>query len=533
MIGLALAFLLAGPVTGAFAQESDFGVTKTGPDTAAADTTITYTISVTNQGPDSGDVALSDPLPSGTTFVSLSRTSGPTGTCSTPAVGAGGTVSCSWSAFAGGATAIYSLSVHIAPATAPGTFITNVANVSSATDPNSENDSSPATTEVSGAANADLGVAISGPLGAPPGSDVVYDIDIANQGPAASSNATLTDHLPGTMTFTSVSQTSGPAMGCTTPAVGTGGTVTCTVASLPASGAIHLRITGHVPPGTAAGTEFANTVSVSSSTADPNSENDTAGTSFTVSSADLSITKTGPTAAAAGSQVSYTITVTNNGPETATDAGFSDQLPAGTTFVSLTQNSGPTLDAATPDPGHGGVVSAQGTLTNGQSAQFTLVLATDPALPNGTQLTNSANVIASTGDPNGANNSASTTASLSSAPVDLALTKTAPAQATAGGTITYQLSVTNKGPGPAGSITVSDPLPENTTFTSATQTSGPTLTLSGPAPGTRGTVTATGALAAGATASFTITVNVASGAAGGSTIVNTATTSTTSSDSDS
>ena len=75
------------------AQEADMGVSKTGPDQAAAGANVSYTIEVLNVGPDdAGTATLTDPLPSGMTFVSLSS---PTGwNCSTPAVGSNGTVSC-------------------------------------------------------------------------------------------------------------------------------------------------------------------------------------------------------------------------------------------------------------------------------------------------------------------------------------------------------------------------------------------------------------------------------------------------------
>ena len=44
------------------------------------------------------------------------------------------------------------------------------------------------------------------------------------------------------------------------------------------------------------------------------------------------MTKTGPATANAGTVISYTITVTNNGPNPAINATLTDTVPAGTTF---------------------------------------------------------------------------------------------------------------------------------------------------------------------------------------------------------
>src|SRR5437667_11033181 len=75
------------------AQEADLGVTKSGPDQAAAGSNVTYTIEVTNVGPDSADNAtLNDRLPAGMTFVS--RSTPARWPCSDPGVRHNGPVNC-------------------------------------------------------------------------------------------------------------------------------------------------------------------------------------------------------------------------------------------------------------------------------------------------------------------------------------------------------------------------------------------------------------------------------------------------------
>jgi uncharacterized repeat protein (TIGR01451 family) len=56
----------------------------------------------------------------------------------------------------------------------------------------------------------------------------------------------------------------------------------------------------------------------------------------TCNPADLAITKTAPGTVVAGSQLTYSLNVTNNGPSKATNVVVTDTLPTGTTFVTST-----------------------------------------------------------------------------------------------------------------------------------------------------------------------------------------------------
>ncbi len=101
--------------------------------------------------------------------------------------------------------------------------------------------------------------------------DISYDISVFNAGPDAATTATLTDTLPGTMTFVSLSFPAG--WSCTTPAVGSGGTINCSIPSLAVGSAQAFTLVGHVPSGTPAGTFFMNTATVGSAILDPDSGN--------------------------------------------------------------------------------------------------------------------------------------------------------------------------------------------------------------------------------------------------------------------
>ena len=88
---------------------------------------LVYTLAVTSKGPDFGNnVRLDDPLPAGTTFLSLARNGG---TCTTPAMGATGTVHCVIPQLNKGDTFIATLTVKVTASI--GSTLSNSANARS------------------------------------------------------------------------------------------------------------------------------------------------------------------------------------------------------------------------------------------------------------------------------------------------------------------------------------------------------------------------------------------------------------------
>ena len=57
-------------------------------------------------------------------------------------------------------------------------------------------------------------------------------------------------------------------------------------------------------------------------------------------SADLTVTKTGDETARVGGTITYNLTVSNGGPDSATNVVLSDPIPANTTFVSASVTAG-------------------------------------------------------------------------------------------------------------------------------------------------------------------------------------------------
>ena len=519
---LLLAAAAAAPA--ASAQSADMAVQTTGSDETTADTDIAFSITASNLGPDAADATLTDVVPAGTTFVSLTQDSGPVFVCATPTTGAAGTVSCSLAVLGAGAEAAFTLIVHVDPGTLAGTFISDTASISTTGfDPNEENNASTASTLVGPVTVADVGVSQSAPEGAVPDSDLTYELTVTNGGPAAAADATVTETLPGPTTFVSLAAPAGWI--CSTPAAGSGGTVTCSNASLPAGVTESFTLVVHIPPGTATGTELLNIVTVSTTDSDPNSENDQATTSTIVASADLGVTVSGPATATAGGTISYTITVANSGPDDANSVQLVDTLPTGLTFVSLTQDTGPSFVASTPAPGQGGTVGlARSPLAAGASAQFTLQVTIDPTTADQTVMTNTATFSSPTGDPDPAGNASSAATAVTGLVADLAVQSSGPATALPGDTLAYTITLSNAGPDTAHAVELTDAVPAHTTFASLAQDSGPPFVLSSPAAGASGTVRATRAqLAPGESAAFTLRVVVDPATADLTLITNTAT----------
>jgi uncharacterized repeat protein (TIGR01451 family) len=172
---------------------------------------------------------------------------------------------------------------------------------------------------------------------------------------------------------------------------------------------------------------------------------------------DLAVTGTAPASASLGSNVAYTLTVTNNGTAGATGVALIDTLPAGATFVSATGGVTPVSGVLT---------FSIGSLAAGASAGFTIVVSPTAV---GT-LTNQASAHGNETDPTPADNSitmATTVSSPTSTSPDLALSGNATGSVTVGSNVTYTLTVTNHGTAGATGVALTDTLPAGVTFVSA------------------------------------------------------------------
>src|SRR5205807_725626 len=129
------------------------------------------------------------------------------------------------------------------------------------------------------------------------------------------------------------------------------------------------------------GAVLSNTATVTTTTTDPNPANNssTANTNVTTS-ADIAVTKTAAASVVAGTNLTYTITIINNGPSDAQTVALNDPLPAGETFVSQIQTSGPAFTLSNA----GNTISDTiATLASASSATFSVTVIVNANVPNG------------------------------------------------------------------------------------------------------------------------------------------------------
>ena len=239
---------------------------------------------------------------------------------------------------------------------------------------------------------------------------------------------------------------------------------------------------------------------------------------FTYSSADLSITVTdGVTVAIPGESVTYTITVSNAGPNAVLNATVKDTFPA---ILTPTWTS-TTAGGATSTGGTGsGNINDTVNLPVGSSITYTASATVSKAATGTLSNTATVGLPATVSDPDPSNNSATDTDTLTPR-ADLSITKTDGATtAIPGDTVIYTITASNAGPSNAPGTTVADTLPASLTATwTGVGAGGGTVTGFG-----TGNINDTVNLPAGGSVTYTVTATLDRSASG--TLSNTATVAT-------
>ena len=497
--------------TDTLTPQANLGITKTnGVTQVNAGANTVYTIVASNAGPSAAPGStVADTAPAACTTFTWSCVGAGGATC--PANGSG-SINASVNLPVGG-TATFSATCAISGAAAGN--LVNTATVAVAggiTDPTPANNSATDTDTIL-ASQADVSITkTDGQASDVPGTSISYTIVASNAGPAGAPSVTVADTFAATLT------------GVTWTCAGAGGG-TCT-----ANGAGNINDTANLPNGasvtyTVNATIAANATGTLSNTAsatvgggitDPNAANNSATDTTTLTpQADLAITLTDtPDPVTAGTNLTYVATATNNGPSDATDVAITLPLPANTTLVSATVSGG-TCVATT--------CTFAGATAPGASRSVTYVVLVAASVANGSTITATASASSATTDPNGANNSASTTTNvIAVADLVIGLTSST-AQVLINVPLTFTATSQNLGPSDAQNVSITLTLTPDFRYSSHVAT-GATCTT--PQIGTTGAIVCTwaGSTAPGVTRTLSV---VAYSNNEGNTAVNASTTSAT------
>jgi uncharacterized repeat protein (TIGR01451 family) len=330
------------------------------------------------------------------------------------------------------------------------------------------------------------------------GTTLVYTLSIANNSLLSDGqNVTVTDSMPANVTVIGTNPLTSSQSGqqlvwdLGTLASSTGQTILITVT-------VDSAFSG----------TLTNTAVVTSTTFDATPGNNTVSETTAVKTvADLLIAKTGsPDPVMAGQPLTYTLTVTNNGPSAAAGLVITDTLPAGVNFSSTSPGC---------TESGGAVTCTLASLVAGASTPLMITVDVDPATAG--ILTNTAVVTSTTADPIPINNTATETTTVIPL-ADLAVAKTVDLPLPSEGmTVTYVITVTNNGPHQATGVVMRDNLPGGVTYASDS---------GGGAYNNSTGLWTVGALANGSSRSLTLSGTVNSGSVN-TTITNTASLSQT------
>ncbi|MFC3832162.1 MULTISPECIES: beta strand repeat-containing protein [Deinococcus] len=418
----------------------DVSIAKAGPASAVAGTTVTYTLTLNNAGPNPADgVTFADDLPNvltGATATCQNATGGVSG-C-TASINGSGDLSGSVTTFPSGGSVQIVITASI-----PAGATASLSNTATATVPagvvdsnTANNTSSTVTTTLT--RTTDLSITkTDGVTTFRAGVTLTYTVVVSNAGPSNASAVTVSDPLPSGIPAGSMTYSAAVSGGATTLVSGTQtGALSDTVA-VPVGGTVTYTVTVVVPM-TYTGTTVVNTATVTApgGTTDPGTGNNTATDTDAreTPTANPDTTGTNPL-----TPVTFNVTGNDTGPADPATVDL-DPATAGqqTTFT---------------DPGKGSyTVDASGNVTFTPAPGFVL---------------GSSTISYTVKDLAGLTSTAATITVSVPAAADLSIGKAGPAFARPGDAITYTITVTNTTAAAAAAYTVTDTLATGLAFVSA------------------------------------------------------------------
>jgi uncharacterized repeat protein (TIGR01451 family) len=428
-----------GPTTVTF-QDADVQIVKSAsPEIAVPGENETYTLAVKNNGPAAAEnTVVSDPLPTGLTFVSASPG------CSF----ASGKVTCRVGTMASGATTSFTVVAKV-----PGSQTHRIANTATVgtTTPDSDEGNNSSTVETPVGPKVDLEILKTASAArVDAGGQVMYTLVVNDNGPSDATGVTVDDGLPAGLTLVSAQPSQGSCSG-----------TKCELGTIVDGGSAQILVTANVS-GDAKG-NLTNTASVIGDQPDTNPKNNQDGSTIEIVNpptppqpeSDIKIVKkVDHRAAFPGQVLTYTLTISNLGPDTASDVNLTDTTSLPLKVMSAEPSIG-SCKVGRP------LTCALGTVrTGGHETIRVRAKVTRLGVEN-----NVASVTSGSKDPNPANNVGAARTKLTPR---VLLRKTAsPGTVTAGHEVTYHLAVTNPMDIAIRDVKVCDSLPAGMTYVSS------------------------------------------------------------------
>ncbi len=413
-------------------SSSDIDITKTVNNTRPnVGNTVTFTVTARNNGPDNAtNIQITDKMPAGFSNVVV-----------TPSVGTYDSSTGIWTipSLVNGATATLTMNGTVTGNIAGKTTANNATKTyQDQVDPNPNNDKTSVSIYVP---MADISVAKTVDKNMPNvGDTVTFTVTVINDGPDNATNIQITDIMPAGFSNLAFN-----------PSIGTYDSTTdiWTIPNLANGANATLTLSGII---TVAGTVTNTATKTAEDQYDPTPDDDTASASTNAQEADISIIKTvNKQRANVGENVTFTITVTNKGPNKATGLIFIDKLPVGLNYVSAI----PTIGSINPIGNY--ILWNLGDLNNGQTAILT-INATIISPGNLTNIVRKIHEDQYDPDIDYAN------ATVYAPEADIIITNT-PNQpkVNVGNTATFTVTVRNNGPDTATGVAINDIIPQGFT----------------------------------------------------------------------
>ncbi|RFS20711.1 DUF11 domain-containing protein [Chitinophaga silvatica] len=438
-------------VTTTLSQQASLNITKTGPDTASAGSRIAYTVIVTNNGPSNATgITISDIVPSTLQNVIWSAVGNGNATITSSRNGTGNNINLKGDIEAGTGNNI-TITIQGTVDPAFNGKITNTAIVAPLPGTGTT-DSATKITTVNRLPQLAITKSASNIVGA--GTNITYTITVSNISNANANNLKITDAVPAEL------------MNVTWMAVAAGN---ATISGTNSGTGNNISLTGSIPAGSA------NTITVTVTGTTPSSLEGSITNTATATPSEpvppvsatkvvrvrripnLTISKSGPSTAAAGSQITYKIIVTNISAADAQELTINDQVPSQVqqvTWSAVGTNGANIIRGAN---GTGNNVDLSADIPGGKTATVTITVTgiIDPTFSGTFQNGATYQPI----EPGATPGSATPVVTTVTKQTALRISKSGPTTANSGNNVTYTILVSNQGPSSAANAVITDQVP--------------------------------------------------------------------------